>query len=135
MEKILKIEETTFDQGKEWYQSGYDGLLVTTDKQVIKIGICNGQSCCENWGNFSTNDNIQDFVGAEILGLKLTDTSLNTKMIEDKFEYGFDEGDIQFVDIETNKGTLQYAVYNSHNGYYGHSIIIESEQLKHSGSL
>lgn len=133
-EKILKIEEATWAEGDSKYSS-MEGYLITTDQQEIKIGISNGQSCCENAGYLTTNDNIQDFVGAEILGIKLTDTALNTQMIKDKFEYGFDAGDIVFVDINTNKGTLQLAVYNSHNGYYGHSIEIKSNQLTKESSL
>lgn len=132
-EIIEKIEETNWSDNDSY--GGMEGLLVTTNKQVIKIGISSGQSCCEDSGSFSTNDNIKDFIGAEVLGIKLTDTSLNTQMIKERFEYGFDSGGIQFVDIETSKGPLQYAVYNSHNGYYGHNIKIESEQLKHSDYL
>ena len=128
MEKIISIKETNWDKDK-WGDSK-TGYEITTNKQTIRIGISDYQSCCEDWGYFTTNDELQDFLGAEIMGIKLTDTCLNTELIKDKFVYGFDEGEIQFVDIETTKGTLQLAVYNSHNGYYGHSIVIDSEQLK-----
>lgn len=132
-EKILKIEERTFQNENKW--NTMEGYVVKTDKQDILIGISNGQSCCENWGYFSTNDDIKEFVGADLLDIKLTDTSLNTKIIEEKFKYGLDGGDIQFVDLITSKGTLQFAVYNSHNGYYGHSIEIKSNQLNYESCL
>lgn len=134
METILKIEQITEkDQPNSW--SGMEGYKITTDKQEIKVLISDGQSCCENAGYFATNDDVDSFVGAKISGIKLTDTCLNIQLMEKDFEYGFDEGGIQFVDIETNKGTLQLAVYNSHNGYYGHSISIVSEQISLESSL
>lgn len=34
---------------------------------------------------------------------------------------------IQFVDFVTSRGTFQLAVYNSHNGYYGHGIIVAKD--------
>jgi hypothetical protein len=49
MEKILRIEETTFKTNeKDW--SIYEGFQIITDQQTIKVGISNGQSCCESWG-------------------------------------------------------------------------------------
>ena len=36
----------------------------------------------------------------------------------------FHFGGIQFVDFVTDRGTFQLAVYNSHNGYYGHGILV-----------
>lgn len=133
-EVIISITDVSDLPHPQLYNSG-EGFVIRTTKQEIKILIANSSNCCENWGHFSTNDNVDDFIGARILGIKLTNEALNTQMIKDKFEYGFDGGGIQFVDIETNLGSLQFAVYNSHNGYYSHSIIIQSEQLNHEGSL
>ena len=113
----------------------FEGYRIQTDKQQILIGISSGQSCCEETGYFSTNDSPQDFVGATLTGIKLTDISLNTEMINKRFEYGFDGGGIQFVDLETDRGTFQIAVYNAHNGYYGHDIRVTSEQLKYEDVL
>lgn len=129
MEKIISIKEIFNFKPKNdtWYSC--DGYEILTDKQTIRFGISNGQGCCEDWGHLTTNDNLDDFVGAEIREITQTDTSLNTKKVEDicgSLDYG---GGIIFVNIETDKGTLQLAVYNSHNGYYGHSVYMESEQL------
>lgn len=132
MEKILRIEEVTFkpkSENSNWYSSHCDGFEVVTDKQTIRFGISNGQGCCEDWGYLTTNDDLQEFVGAEIREITKTDTALNTKKIEQRLEYGFDSGGIIFINIETDKGTLQFAAYNSHNGYYGHTVYMESEQL------
>lgn len=132
MEKILKIEEIEFYVNKWCTEIGYK---ITTTQQEIFVLIDNFQCCCESFGYLTTNDNINDFVGSNLFDIKLTDTSLNTKLLEKEFPYGFDEGGIQFVDLNTSNGALQLAVYNSHNGYYGHSIRITSRQLNYKGSL
>ena len=126
METILKIEETTFD--------GKDGFIVTTNKQSIKLGIDNGQCCCENWGYFISEDDTSDFIGANLIDIKITDTLL--KPSEDEFNVNdIYEGDVMFVNIETNKGLLQFVAYNEHNGYYGHEACVLSKQLTEVGYL
>ncbi len=119
-EIILEISETLFDDT-------YEGFLITTSKQKIKFGISDDQQCCEYPGHLSTNDDIQEFIGAEILNINLvedddykTDQMVNGNFIDKKF--------LVFINIETTKGTLQLAVYNMHNGYYGHEVTIKSEQ-------
>lgn len=106
----------------------YDGYRIKTEEHEFNILISNEQNCCEEWGYFYLNDNEQDFVGANLLHINLTDTMLNKKKYEDEIPYGLDSGGIQFVDFETDKGVLQFAVYNGHNGYYGHSIIIAKDE-------
>lgn len=128
MEKIIKIEETNFTLTKGW--SAYDGYIISTDKQIIKIGVQDGQSCCENYGYFMSEDNVSDFEGSELLSLEITDTQL--KPCEDFNANDMYEGDVMFVNINTSKGLLQFVAYNEHNGYYGHEAVVLSEQLKHS---
>ena len=125
-EKILRIESVDGRQA---------GFHVITTRQTIKLLIDNSQSCCESWGYFWCNDDVMDFIGATLLGVSLTDTALNTKMIETNGADNRDAGDIMFVNLETNKGTLQFVAYNSQNGYYGHSAYVECEQLKHEQTL
>lgn len=118
MEKILKIEETSFD--------GKDGFVITTDQQEIKLGIDNGQSCCENWGYFMSEDDLSEFVGSNLISVKVVDTALKRRdEIEDLYE-----GDAMFVNIETSNGLLQFVAYNEHNGYYGHEACVISKQVK-----
>ena len=108
----------------------YDGYKVTTNKHEYHLLIENGQSCCESWGYFESNDNIEEFIGSKLLDVKLTNTALNVQKLKSEgLEYGFDSGGIQFVDFETNKGVLQIAVYNAHNGYYGHDIIFAKDNV------
>lgn len=128
MEYILKIEEATFGEGK-WEQ--YDGFLITTNVQTIKVGISNGQSCCENWGYFMTNDNPEEFIGQDLLRVDIVDTCLN----KEKMEGLCYEGSCMFVNFETSNGTLQFTVYNEHNGYYGHEAVVISNQLNVSETV
>lgn len=132
MEKILRIEEADFKTA-EMYWSSYEGYQIITDQQTIKIGISSGQSCCENFGCIITNDETSEFLGAELISISIVDTALNNKKIEE-LEY-LDEGGAMFVNLETNKGLLQFVAYNSHNGYYGHEAVLVSKQLNTSESL
>lgn len=106
----------------------YDGYRVKTEGHEFNILISNEQNCCEDWGYFQLNDDENEFVGAELLQVNLTDTALNKEKCDEEMPYELDAGGIQFVDFETNKGVLQLAVYNGHNGYYGHSIIIAKDE-------
>lgn len=109
-----------------------EGYKIKTGEHEILVLIDDGQSCCENAGYFATEDNLSEFVGAELLEMNLTDTELKAGVLKDHgFEYesehGFDGGGIQFVTFKTSKGDFQLAVYNSHNGYYGHGIIVAQD--------
>lgn len=125
-EKILSIEETTWPS-KEYKWSGMDGWIIKTDKQDIKVGIDNGQSCCETWGYFVSEGDPQEFVGAYLLDVKHVDSCLNVERMKEECHYLSVE-DCVFVNIETSEGTFQLTVYNEHNGYYSHLVVIESEQ-------
>lgn len=111
MSKIVRITEEEFDN--------YDGFIVELDDgSSIKLGISNSQNCCENWGYFMSNDALEDFIGAEVLDVKIVDECLNVEKAPNIYE-----GDIMFVNIETNRGTLQFVAYNDHNGFYSHEAV------------
>ena len=131
MEKILRIEETNF-KTKENDWNSYEGYQIITDKQTIKLGISDGQNCCERSGYFMSEDDFSEFIGANLIDLAITDTCLNTKKLEEEELY---EPDLMFVNLNTDKGLLQFVAYNSHNGYYGHSAVVVSEQLSHEEVL
>ncbi len=131
MEKILRIEETNF-KTKENDWNSYEGYKIITDKQTIKLGISDEQSCCERSGYFMSEDDFSEFIGANLIDLAITDTCLNTKKLEEEELY---EPDLMFVNLNTDKGLLQFVAYNSHNGYYGHSAVVVSEQLNHEEVL
>lgn len=128
-EQIISIEDTSFRLDSKSYGS-YDGFVIKTTEQEIKLGIGNGQSCCENWGYFITNDEPDTFIGADVLGVDIVHTCLEKEKAPKMYE-----GDAMFVNIETTKGTLQFTAYNEHNGYYGHAAVVVSTQLNHSTYL
>lgn len=104
-----------------------DGYKIVTDKHVFHVLIDNGQSCCEDWGYLTSEDDSEPFMGAELISVNLTDTTLRQDVVEKTAPYGFGEGGIQFVDFVTDRGTFQLAVYNGHNGYYGHGILVAKD--------
>lgn len=71
-----------------------------------------GQSCCEH-RFMTTDDNLNEFFGAKFIGIELKSTD-----VAKDDDYG-DVHEIQFLDVNTSKGTFQMANHNCHNGYYG----------------
>ena len=110
---------------------GESGCWVRTNLQTIEMSIDNGQSCCERWGYFWSNDNVEEFIGAELLSVEIVDKSLNMKL----FVANVDDEDAIFINLNTSNGILQFTIYNQHNGYYGHRVNIYSKQLTHEGTL
>lgn len=134
MEKIIQISEFEGRPG----HSKVAGFEVITTDQIVQLYIDDEQDCCESWGYFWCNENPQDFVGAELRSVAITDTALNEAQMKanelnpnDKWF----EGGIMFVNIETSIGTLQFVAYNIHNGYYGHQATVKCTQLTHSEVL
>ena len=134
MERIIEIKDY---EAKEGYTS-VAGFEVVTTAQRIKLFIDNDSSCCENWGYFWCNDNPQDFIGAELREVRLTDTALNEAQMKandlDPNDKRF-EGGVMFVNLETDLGTLQFVTYNQHNGYYGHEAKVQCTKLTHAEYL
>jgi hypothetical protein len=122
--EIIKSVREVFDYpyNLNTHRTG-DGYEIVTDKQTIHILIDNEQSCCEQWGYLTSEDDLNSFIGAELFGITKTDTELKT------YDLPEEECAVIFVNLETSQGTLQFTVYNIHNGYYGHTVVVRSEQL------
>lgn len=130
-EKIIKSL-----RGMYKYMEGYH---IKTNKQNIYILIAGIQQCCESWGYeacteegiIETKDDLQDFIGAELLSIERVEaenhnnieiySKLEEKIKEDCFNYP----DTEFINVKTSNGVLQFVLYNSHNGYYGHEVYIK----------
>jgi hypothetical protein len=123
MEKILSIVETQFTRTDGQWPASYSGYIITTDKQTVRMGITDGQSCCEIAGYLMSEDDVQSFVGTELKSISIVDEALNKKSIED---IEGSDAYLMFINIETSNGLLQFVAYNIHNGYYGHEAFIES---------
>lgn len=109
-----KNDECEFDA---CYMYKYEGYEITTDKAKYLVVINNDQQCCEHWGYLTSEDDFEKFIGNELVEVK-TDSSSG---IGNDF---FETKCTCFVDFVTTKGTLQFVLYNEHNGYYGHKVII-----------
>ena len=131
MKTITAIREVEGHKLNSESWGGYDGFIVETDDgDPIKLLISNGQSCCESWGYFMSEDDVQSFVGASLRNVTLTNTALKTEQAPDVYD-----GDVMFVNLETDRGTLQFVAYNSHNGYYGHTAMLINGNARHSRCL
>ena len=142
-EHIISIRETHFRSNED--DSGYtteqvddcyltfEGFVITTNRQRMYIGISQHQSCCEWFGYFMSEDDPQSFVGAKLMEVKVTDTALNTEVLERVSS--LDQGGVMFVTLETDQGTLQFVCYNGHNGYYGHTAVVWADQVQQSAYL
>ncbi len=135
MEKILNIEVVSNCKlyNKEGNLYYCDGYVIKTNLQEINIGISNGQDCCEYWGYITSEDNFKNFIGAELLSVEIVDGEYKSKKVNLPEDVSSD--DCVFVNVQTSEGTLQFVLYNVHNGYYGHSVIISSNQIKYDGYL
>ena len=125
---IQSVENYQLEVGEKKSWSSYDGYRIHTSKQDIYILIGNGQSCCENYGYFSAEDNPKDFLGANLLYVERVDKALNVHTLrttKDPLPSGVGEDEAIFITLHTSKGPLQFGVYNSHNGYYGHQVLIK----------
>lgn len=128
-EKILKIEEINGSIG---------GFKITTTEQEIDIVIDNTSQCCEHFGYIASEDDISEYIGSELIGISVVEYNESSgyhKKLIGYEDYGVDEGNAYFVDLKTNKGTLVFSVYNSHNGYYGHSVEIKSNKFNIEGYI
>lgn len=122
-EKILKIEEISD------YLSGFK---ITTTEQEIDIVIDNTSQCCEDFGYIASEDDISEYIDSELIDISVVEYNESSgyhKKLIGYEDYGMDGGNAYFVDLKTNKGTLVFSVYNSHNGYYGHPIKIQSNKF------
>lgn len=117
MERIISIKEVD-GYARDNSYSSFDGFEVVTTKHTYFFGISNGQSCCEDWGYFITNDSIEDFFNATLFSVDI----VNECLIKEKAPSIY-EGGVMFINFETSHGTLQFTAYNGHNGYYAHEAI------------
>jgi hypothetical protein len=152
IQSITEIETTRQSDWNDDIENSYEGYRITTDEQEIYLLINSEQSCCERWGYFLCNDELDEFIGATLHSITLTNTALNTEVFWEKApkatkhnqgqgtqtrrEFGSDTDEqLMFVNLQTDCGTLQFVAYNAHNGYYGHAARVESEQLNHKETL
>lgn len=89
--------------------SGDTLILKFSDGTGIKLWD-DGQSCCES-RYMRTDDDLKHVVGGTFTGAELRDAP------NEEDEYG--EHQVQFLVVNTSKGSFTVANHNEHNGYYG----------------
>ncbi len=100
---------------------GEDEALHFVFTDGSKIGIFDdGQSCCES-RYMRTDDDLAFYVGASLLGGVVRDAPTRA-------DNDYEEHEVQFLEIQTTKGTFTMSSHNVHNGYYsGFSIRARNE--------
>ncbi len=129
MTETIKTISTVYGYRDADWQT-WDGYLVETSERKIRLLVDGGQNCCEDFGMITAaEDEIGYFIGAKLLRIDWTGPELTKH--KDVEAIDLEEGAVMFVDFVTNRGTLQLAVYNAHNGYYGHEakLVIDGESV------
>lgn len=128
MNKILSIREVTNikRKGESNWPRGYSGYAVRTEEGTLLFLIEDGQNCCETYGYIMSEDAVEDFVGANLLAVNFVDEACNVKTEEILKDSWIDKGSCCFINLETDQGTLQFVLYNEHNGYYSHSVYLQT---------
>ena len=115
---ILEIREIFINEGYD----DFEGFKITTDEGNLFIAISNYDRCCEQWGYFiECKADVEDFIGATILDNSFIDVKEEPLYCN--------------LSLETDRGTIDFWVYNSHNGYYTHEAVISIFGKKHKESL
>ena len=126
MSKILKIEEDyNITLGNPTYPT-YNGIMIETEDEIIYFVIEHGQQCCENWGTYLyTPEKLENYIGADYLGYTESTCEQIANFL--KSEY-VSPDETCFLNIKTSNGDIDYAVYNSHNGYYSHDVVLKNNK-------
>ncbi len=78
-----------------------------------------GQSCCEQ-RYMCTDDDLSGYVGAKLLDVDIKDAP------DQSDEYGVHE--VQFLEVQTDRGVFTMASHNEHNGYYGGFLVVATTE-------
>lgn len=137
--KIIKINEfegvklvREIDEADEW--ETFMGYEVETDDGFITIAVNDVSSCCESFDAVNNLPHLDYFNGAEVIDIRAveTDEDGNWKdsksLLKELGEYGPDVLEAGFIKIVTDKDTFDMGVYNNHNGYYGHTVIVKKSE-------
>jgi hypothetical protein len=108
--------ETISEIGDFNYENAhYTGYRIKTTKQEIWGMIENCNLCCEEWGyGLHFPDERKERVG---------DIVRSVKWGKDVIDSGTDKMQASIV-IETNQGSFQIRLWNTHNGYYPHKLYV-----------
>lgn len=133
MKKILTIDVNAQIEHKDYPRGSMDGVRITYDDgSSTEFGIESGQHCCESWNYLHSVDDPDEFIGAKVLAVEEVDTWPDT--IPPCGHGGSDFG-FQAIRVTTDRGLLDFVVYNEHNGYYSHSTLFRHDGRSDVGCL
>lgn len=87
-----------------------DELVFTFADGSRLTAMDDGQSCCER-RYMTTDDDLSYYSGAILQKIEVKEGP--------DVDEEYDVHEIEFLEIETSKGSFQMANHNEHNGYYG----------------
>lgn len=96
------------------------GAATLDDDDILRIRFTDGttlalrddgQGCCE-YRYMRTDDDLSAFAGARFTGGEIKDAP-------DQDDGQGDVHEVQFLEIQTDRGVFTMASHNEHNGYYG----------------
>lgn len=88
-----------------------DSVTLKFDFGRLTLTDC-GQSCCET-RYMSTDDDIRSLIGSRFMCYEVKDVDY----LETQDDYNVHE--VQFLEIQTDRGFVTLVNHNEHNGYYG----------------
>lgn len=80
-----------------------------------------GQSCCES-RYMRTDDSLSEYVGAKLLGAEIKEAP----DVQEDDDWNVHE--VQFLEVQTDRGVFTMASHNEHNGYYGGFWIVAAAE-------
>lgn len=121
---IVAVDHLT---NQEHFNDTFDGLCITTERRKIKVLISSPTLCCENAGTAMFKPFGMEVLGARVLSIcwgnkvkQDSDTVIDS--MDDPLPQDWEDVQYAVVDVMTDRGLIQLAAYNDHNGYYPHSV-------------
>lgn len=121
-DNIMKDEIVSIE---EFVNKNREGFKITTTNHIFEISIDAGYQCCEDYGYMVTECDIRDFIGSDIKSVEcVVGSDYAKRLIEFANSKEIEVESCCFLIFETSHGTLDFAIYNMHNGFYEHRIYI-----------
>lgn len=129
--KSIETEANITIVDKNYQTPGIGVRIIYDDGSFTEFGIESGQDCCEVWDYLYSPDSSEQFIGATVHSIEEVNTwPESIEKVDSYDELGF-----QAIRVNTNKGQLDFVVYNDHNGYYSHATIFRNEGVAKEGRL